>query len=63
LLVRLDEPAHGIAHLFAMPMGGNICLPIRFYLYGEQASIVRTREEPVWRAWLDKQFPSAAVAV
>jgi uncharacterized protein YndB with AHSA1/START domain len=63
LLLRLDHPARGIAHLFAMPMGGKICLPVRFYLYGEQASAVRTREEPAWRAWLDRQFPSGAVAM
>jgi uncharacterized protein YndB with AHSA1/START domain len=63
LLVRLDEPTRGIAHLFAMPMGGNICLSVRFYLYGEEATAVRTREEPAWRAWLEKQFPSGAVAV
>lgn len=32
LLLRLDEPAPGIAHLFAMEMGGQTCLPVRMYL-------------------------------
>jgi uncharacterized protein YndB with AHSA1/START domain len=62
LLLRLQEPASGIAHLFAMPMGGNICVSVRFYLYGEQAPAVTSREEPAWRAWLDAQFPANAVA-
>ena len=38
LLLRLDEPAPGIAHLFAMPMGGQVLLSIRLYLYGNKAS-------------------------
>jgi hypothetical protein len=63
LLLRLDEPTSGIAHLFAMPMGGNICVSVRFYLYGEQAPAVTTRDEPAWRAWLDKQFAAGTVGI
>jgi uncharacterized protein YndB with AHSA1/START domain len=59
LLLRLEQPAPGIAHLFAMPMGGQTCLSVRFYLYGEQAQAVVAREEPVWQAWLQRLFPSA----
>jgi uncharacterized protein YndB with AHSA1/START domain len=43
LLLRLDAPAPGIAHLFAMPMGGNTCVPVRLYLYGDQAAAVAAR--------------------
>jgi uncharacterized protein YndB with AHSA1/START domain len=62
LLARLDEPTAGIAHLFAMPMAGSICVSVRFYFYGEDAPAVTAREEPAWRAWLDSQFagPSRA---
>lgn len=63
LLLRLHEPTSGIAHLFAMPMGGNVCVSVRFYLYGEHAPAVTTREEPAWRVWLDGQFPTNAVAM
>lgn len=59
LLVRLDEPAPGIAHFFALPMGGSVCLPVRLYLYGARASEVVAREEPRWSEWLGARFPAA----
>jgi uncharacterized protein YndB with AHSA1/START domain len=62
LLLRLDEPGPGIAHLFAMPMGGDICVPVRLYLYGDRAAIVAAREEPRWQAWLAEKFQSAGNA-
>jgi uncharacterized protein YndB with AHSA1/START domain len=62
LLLRLDEPTAGIAHLFAIPMGGQVCLSIRFYLYGGRASAVVARDEPAWRAWMNEHFPPIGVA-
>jgi uncharacterized protein YndB with AHSA1/START domain len=62
LLLRLTEPAPGIAHLFVMPMGDRVCLPVRIYLYGETAATAVTREEPVWQAWMKQQFPVAGDA-
>lgn len=59
LLLRLEQPAPGIAHLFALPMGGMVYLPIRLYLYGEQAPTAVAEQEPQWQAWLAKHFPSA----
>jgi uncharacterized protein YndB with AHSA1/START domain len=56
LLLRLDGPAPGIAHLFAMPMGESTCVPVRFYLFGDQAAAVRAREEPLWQAWFNQRF-------
>jgi uncharacterized protein YndB with AHSA1/START domain len=56
LLLRLDEPAPGLGHLFAMPMGGQVVLSVRLYLYGAQASAVVARDEPYWQAWLDERF-------
>ena len=52
LLLRLDQPAPGIAHLFALSMGGRVFLTTRLYLYGEQAAAVIAQEEPKWQAWL-----------
>jgi uncharacterized protein YndB with AHSA1/START domain len=60
LLLRLDEPGPGIAHLFAMPMGGKIYLPIRLYLYGDGAAGTVARDEPLWHAWMNELFPSPA---
>jgi uncharacterized protein YndB with AHSA1/START domain len=63
-LLRLDEPAPGIAHLVPHAMGGQVYLTIRFYLYGDQAPAAVTRTEPLWQAWVNEHFPlPAAVAV
>ncbi len=50
LLVRLDQPTPGVTQLFPMPMGGQVLLLIRFYLYGDQAAMAVARDEPLWRA-------------
>jgi uncharacterized protein YndB with AHSA1/START domain len=63
LLLRLDEPAPGTAHLFAMPMGGHVCLPVRLFLYGERAADVASREEGVWESWINERFPAGASAM
>ncbi|MFE0753696.1 SRPBCC domain-containing protein [Inquilinus sp. NPDC058860] len=60
LLLRLDAPAPGIAHLFALPMGGQIFLPIRLYLFGDRPAAVAAREEPAWQAWMARHFPMPA---
>ena len=62
LLLRLDEPAPGIAHLFAMDMGGQVYLSMRFYLYGDRAPAAVARNEPVWQAWLKERFPAGGDA-
>jgi uncharacterized protein YndB with AHSA1/START domain len=56
LLLRLDEPTPGIANLFAMPMGGQVVLVVRLFLYGDEARAIASRDEPVWQAWLGQQF-------
>ncbi len=56
LLVRLDRPTTGTAHLFAMSMGGQVYLSVRLYLYGDQAQAAVAQAEPVWQAWLAKTF-------
>lgn len=60
LVVRLDRPAPGYAHLFALPMGGMTFLSVRFFLFGDDASSIAKREEPMWRSWLEKHFPTPA---
>ena len=59
LLLRLDSPAPGIAHMFAMPMGEQVLLSIRFYLYGPTAASVVETVEPQWQAWIAQHFPMA----
>lgn len=60
LLIRLDQPAPGTAHLFGMPMGGQVYLSMRLYLYGDQAPAAVTKSEPIWQAWIAKTFPPPA---
>ena len=57
LLLRLDKPAPALAHVFAMPMGGQVLLPVRFYLYGNAASKIAGDVESTWQDWLDRRFP------
>jgi uncharacterized protein YndB with AHSA1/START domain len=60
LLVRLDEPAPGIAHLVPHPMGGQVYLTMRVFLYGDQADAAVGRDEPRWQAWMNAHFPMVA---
>ncbi|AGA27390.1 SRPBCC family protein [Singulisphaera acidiphila] len=57
LLLRLTEPTPGIAHLFALSMGGMVFVSVRLYLYGDQAPTAVARDEPSWRAWMNTHFP------
>jgi hypothetical protein len=61
LLLRLDEPAPGLAHLFALPMGGQVYLTTRFYLYGDQAPAAAAHAESAWQAWVNERFAPAGV--
>jgi len=58
LILHLDRPAPGMAHLSAMPMGDQVYLYLCLYVYGEGAGAIVAREEPVWRAWLERLFPA-----
>jgi uncharacterized protein YndB with AHSA1/START domain len=63
LLLRLAEPAPALAHFFAMPMGGQVLLPVRFYLYGPSAASLAPSIEKAWQTWLTQHFPPAAPPV
>lgn len=56
VLLRLDQPAPGIAHLFTMAMGGQVVVSLRVFLYGPQAPEALARIEPLWQAWLKERF-------
>jgi len=58
LLLRLQEPVQGLAHLFAMPMGGTIVLPARFFLFGDNARQTAAQMETQWKAWMEQRFPA-----
>jgi uncharacterized protein YndB with AHSA1/START domain len=58
LLLRLDQPAPGLAHFFALPMGGSVYMIVRFYLFGSAAAAVAAREQAGWQSWLEARFPT-----
>lgn len=57
LLLRLDEPASGLAHFFALAMGGRVYMSVRFFLFGSAAAAVAAREQAKWQSWLEARFP------
>ena len=56
LLLRLDEPAPGLAQFFALAMGGKVYVIARFYLFGSAAAAVTAREQAKWQSWLVFDF-------
>ena len=62
LLLRLDEPAPGIAHLVPHPMGGQVYLTMRLYLFGDRAAEAAAEAEAAWQAWMAEHFAPAAAA-
>lgn len=58
LIMRLEEPTSGVAHLFAMPADEIQIVSVRMYLYGEDAGEVVACELPTWQAWMKAQFPA-----
>lgn len=60
LLLRLDAPAPGIAHLVPHAMGGQVYLTLRLYLYGDGAPAAAVQAGADWRAWLGEHFALAA---
>jgi len=61
VLLRLNEPAPGIANLGAFDCSG-VQVMIALYLYGDKAAAVAAKEEPAWRAWMHERFPMPTVA-
>jgi uncharacterized protein YndB with AHSA1/START domain len=60
ILLRLDDPAPGIAFLFAHTMGAQVLLIASFYLYGDTAAAVAARDEPMWQAWINHRLGLAS---
>jgi hypothetical protein len=62
VLLRVERPAPGLAHLFALPMAGQIFLPVRFFLYGDAGPAALAEAEPIWQAWMAERFPPPVTA-
>ena len=57
LLLRLDQPAPGFAHLFVMPLGDQTMVSMRFHFYGASGAAVAADVEREWSDWLAERFP------
>lgn len=62
LLIRLERPAPGFAHLFIVPMGGPTMVAAGFRLFGEAGKKAAAETERAWQAWLEERFPENASA-
>jgi uncharacterized protein YndB with AHSA1/START domain len=60
VLLRLEQPTNGIAHVLGYTMGGGVFISVRMYLYGDQATAVAKRDQPLWLEWMNTQFPAPA---
>ncbi len=56
VILHIEQPTTGVAHLFVWPLDDQILLSFRFYLYGEDAAEIVSREEPLWRSWVGEKF-------
>jgi uncharacterized protein YndB with AHSA1/START domain len=57
-LLRLETPSGGAVMANAMKAGPQVCIPLMFYLYGDDAKQVAERVGPAWQAWLRELFPA-----
>lgn len=62
VLLRLDEPAPGVALVGAYSWGGKTHAAISFYLYGDRAPAAAERDEPRWSTWLNELFAPVPAA-
>ena len=60
LTLLLDQPAAGVGFVLAEPAGdGSAYASVYAYLFGDGAAEVAARDEPAWRAWMQRHFPMA----
>jgi uncharacterized protein YndB with AHSA1/START domain len=57
LMLRLHEPAPGVASMFAQAVGGPVLLVIDLYFYGQTAAAAAAEAQPPWQAWIQRRFP------
>ncbi|MDB5309763.1 MAG: hypothetical protein JWO38_3965 [Gemmataceae bacterium] len=62
VLLRLDEPAPGVALIGVYTWGGTVHPAISFYLFGDRAPAAAARDEPLWHAWMNQHFAPARKA-
>ena len=60
LALLLERPAPGVGFVFAESAGdGSAHASVYAYLFGDGAAATAARDEPAWRAWMQRHFPMA----
>jgi uncharacterized protein YndB with AHSA1/START domain len=59
LVLRVDEPAPGMAMIGAYEWKDHVFTSVHLYLYGEAGAAVAESETRAWRSWMDERFPAA----
>jgi len=62
MIVHLQQPAQGVAMFYAMPCAGLVMASVNFYLFGDRAAEVVSRDAPGWRSWMSAHFPPPATS-
>jgi uncharacterized protein YndB with AHSA1/START domain len=62
LIVRLEQPAPGIAHLYAQTQGDQTYFTLRCFLYGDRGADAAAVVGPLWTAWMSTHFALPALA-
>ena len=57
MIVRLTEPAPGMATVGAYACGGPVQTMISFYLFGERGAAAVKRDTAKWEQWMGERFP------
>lgn len=57
VIIRLDEPAPGIATFASFVCGGPTQVQINAWLYGDGGAELAKRDEPAWQKWLGERLP------
>ena len=57
LMLLASEPGAGVCHFFAMPMGEQVYVSIRFFLFGDGAADAVASVEPEWKRWFGERLP------
>lgn len=59
LLLRLEQPAAGVALIGSYAWGGKVNVAVSLFFYGDDADAVMARENPKWEAWMAQRFAAA----
>jgi len=61
-VLRLEQPADGVALFNACGMGGQVFVSLCFYFYGDRAATAVADNQPRWQAWVAEHFPMPAAS-